>query len=152
VATKMPSRQPQERTMDRLRPFQATAREGGFVELNESGDGTVLWLKKSSRDASREIHERMCIDNVTSSATVFWVSSAGGLNSKTFRNAVSLEEWLKVRTQSLVETRHNPTPILLETRRQFLTRAEEPQTGTSCRGRKDDSQRTGAKRARYAIG
>jgi hypothetical protein len=106
-----------ERTMDRLRPFQATAHEDGFVELNESRDGTVLWLKKTSRDESREIHERMCIDSVTNSATVFWVSSAGGLNSKTFRNDVSMQEWFKVRSQGLVETRHNPTPILLETRR-----------------------------------
>jgi hypothetical protein len=80
--------------VDRLRPFQATAREGGFVELNESSDGTVLWLKKTSLDESSEIHERMCIDSLTNSATVFWVSITGGLNSKTFRNAISLQEWL----------------------------------------------------------
>jgi hypothetical protein len=81
--------------VDRLRPFQATAREGGFVELNESsGDGTVLWLKKTSLDGSSEIHERMCIDSLTNSATVFWVSITGALNSKTFRNANALQEWL----------------------------------------------------------
>jgi hypothetical protein len=58
--------------VDRLRPFQATAREGGLVELNELSDGTVLWLKKNSPGESSEIHERMFIDSLTNRTTAFW--------------------------------------------------------------------------------
>jgi hypothetical protein len=76
--------------MEELQAFQVTAREGGFVLAEESGDGTVLWLKK----ATTEAEDRICIDSLTKSATVYWATIPWKINSKTFREASALHEWI----------------------------------------------------------
>jgi hypothetical protein len=76
--------------MDRLQALQNAARNGGFVDVQETEDGTVLWLKK----ATAEAEDRMCIDSLTNSATVFWATIPWKINSKTFRQSSELEEWL----------------------------------------------------------
>ncbi len=80
--------------MEDLQPFQEVARECGFVAAVESKDGTVLWLRKATPDASTGIHQRMCLDSVTKSATVFWANARDLTDSKTFRNVDALREWL----------------------------------------------------------
>ena len=80
--------------MDTLQAFQAAAHEGGFVESEASEDGTVLWLRRQAQDASTKTHQRICLDIVTNSATVYWMSDLGRIDSKTFRTASGLQEWL----------------------------------------------------------
>jgi len=76
--------------MEKLQAFQVTAREGGFVAVEESDDGTVLWLKKPTT----ETEDRICIDTLTKSATVYWATIPWKINSKTFREASALHEWI----------------------------------------------------------
>jgi hypothetical protein len=82
--------------MMNLEAFQIVAREGGFVADIGMGEGTVLWLRKIPLPMARNTHQRMCIDTVTSSVTVYWVGVPGELNSKTFRNVGALQEWFQV--------------------------------------------------------
>ena len=89
--------------MDRLQSFQTAAREGGFVVVTESEQGTVLWLKKSAPDSVREAHQRMCIDSLTNSATVYWMAVPGKVDSKTFRAVPALQEWFKRKPQTIVQ-------------------------------------------------
>jgi hypothetical protein len=89
--------------MDRLQSFQTAAREGGFVVVTESEQGTVLWLKKSAPDSVREAHQRMCIDSLTNSVTVYWMAVPGKVNSKTFRGVPALQEWFKLRPETIVQ-------------------------------------------------
>jgi hypothetical protein len=89
--------------MVRLQAFQTAARQGGFVEVNESAEGTVLWLRKNTPETSRETHQRMCIDSLTNSVTVYWMSVPGKLNAKTFRGVPALQEWFELRPESIVE-------------------------------------------------
>jgi len=83
--------------MERLQALQAAAREGGFVAVEESERGTVLWLRKEKFDAATKTHQRMCIDSLTNSSTVYWMTALGKIDSKTFRNATSLQEWFALR-------------------------------------------------------
>ena len=80
--------------MEELQSFQAAARENGFVAANESKDHSILWLKKAAADPSTGPPQRMCLDTVTKSATVYWTNARGLTDSKTFRSADSLREWL----------------------------------------------------------
>jgi hypothetical protein len=80
--------------MEELQSFQSAAREGGFVVANESKDHTVQWFRKTAADPSTGTHQRLCLDTVTKSATVFWTNARGLTDSKTFRGADSLREWL----------------------------------------------------------
>jgi hypothetical protein len=80
--------------MKELQPFQTAVRECGFVAVEESKDGTVLWLRKVTPDAPTGTHQRMCLDSVTKSATVFWTNARGLTDSKTFRSVAELSEWL----------------------------------------------------------
>ncbi len=75
--------------MDKLTSFQDVARGNGFVDVEETEDGTVLWLRRPTADAE----DRMCVDSLTKSATVYWATTPGKINSKTFRVASLLEEW-----------------------------------------------------------
>jgi hypothetical protein len=75
--------------MDKLKSFQEVAFKNGFVEAEEVEDGTVLWLRKPTASAE----DRMCIDTMTNSATVFWASIPWKINSKTFRSASLLQDW-----------------------------------------------------------
>jgi hypothetical protein len=89
--------------MERLQAFQTAARDGGFVVVTESEGGTVLWLKKSAPDSVREAHQRMCIDSLTNSVTVYWMAVPGKVNSKTFRAVPALQEWFKLTPQNVVQ-------------------------------------------------
>jgi len=80
--------------MERLRLFQAAARESGFVPVNETKDHTILWLKRAAADPSAGAPQRICLDAVTRSATVYWTNARGQTDSKTFRRSDSLREWL----------------------------------------------------------
>jgi hypothetical protein len=79
--------------MDRLMEFQTVAREGGFVVVEESEGPTVMWLKKMTADAE----DRICLDSQTRSATVYWATTPGKINSKTFREASAMREWILAR-------------------------------------------------------
>jgi hypothetical protein len=76
--------------MERLREFQEAAREHGFIDAEETKDGTVLWLKKATADAE----DRMCIDSLSDSVTVFWATIPWKINSRTFRSVSTLQQWL----------------------------------------------------------
>jgi hypothetical protein len=89
--------------MERLQAFQTAAREGGFIQVSESCEGTVLWLKKKAPETDRETHQRMCIDSLTNSVTVYWASIPGKVNSKTFRGVPALQEWFKLRPEVIVQ-------------------------------------------------
>jgi hypothetical protein len=79
--------------MEKLQAFQAAASEGGFVATGESEEGTVLWLKK----ATVEAEDRICLDSLTNSATVYWATIPWKINSKTFREASALRAWIQSR-------------------------------------------------------
>ncbi len=79
--------------MEELQAFQTAARDSGFVEAEESKDGTVLWFRKAAPDPANGTHQRLCLDSMTKSATVFWANAQGQTDSKTFRNATTLREW-----------------------------------------------------------
>lgn len=81
--------------MEKLQAFQNAAREGGFVVVNESGEGTVLWLKKKVPDTARDAHQRMCIDSLTNSVTIYWMADPGKVKSQTFRGVPALQEWFE---------------------------------------------------------
>ena len=81
--------------------FQIAAREGGFVADIGMGQGTVQWLRKIPLPMARNTHQRMCIDTMTSSVTVYWVEVPGGLNSKPFRDVPALQEWFQLEPQPI---------------------------------------------------
>lgn len=89
--------------MVRLQAFQTAAHEGGFVPIDESAEETVLWLRKSAPATARETHQRMCIDSVTGSVTVYWMAVPGKVNSKTFRGVPALQEWFKLGAQTILQ-------------------------------------------------
>jgi hypothetical protein len=75
--------------MEKLKAFQDVAHSNGYVDVEETDDGTVLWLKKPTLDAE----DRMCVDSLTNSVTVFWASIPWKINSKTFRIVSELQQW-----------------------------------------------------------
>jgi hypothetical protein len=76
--------------MIKLQAFQDAARKAGFLAVEESDEGTVLWLKKATADSE----DRICIDSLTNSATVYWATIPWKINSKTFRDVSALQEWI----------------------------------------------------------
>jgi hypothetical protein len=70
-----------------IQKFKLVIRENDFVEVRKSEDGTTAWFKKASSNM------RLCIDDLTNSATVFWEAGPAQLSSKTFRTATSLKDW-----------------------------------------------------------
>jgi hypothetical protein len=76
--------------MENLQAFQDAARKSGFVDVEPTEDGTVLWLKKQTADAE----DRICIDRAANNATVFWATIPWKINSKTFRTVAALQDWL----------------------------------------------------------
>ena len=89
--------------MEKLQAFQTAAHKGGFVEVNESAEGTVLWLRKKTPDTVRETHQRMCIDSLTNSVTVYWMTLPGKVSSKTFRGVPALQEWFELRPEIVLQ-------------------------------------------------
>jgi hypothetical protein len=79
--------------MDRLKEFRIIARECGFVVVEESKGGTVMWLKKMTADSE----DRICLDSLTKSATAYWAAIPWKINSKTFREASAMREWILAR-------------------------------------------------------
>jgi hypothetical protein len=79
--------------MEKLQKFQADAREGGFVAVEECDEGTVRWLRKETSNAATKTHQRICIDSQSSILTVYWMTPVGKVDSKTFRSASSLQQW-----------------------------------------------------------
>jgi hypothetical protein len=75
--------------------FLLVAQECGFVEVNESMDGTVLWLRKKTPDIDGETDQCMCIDTMTESATIYWMTLPKTLNFKSFRAVAAMKEWIK---------------------------------------------------------
>lgn len=88
---------------ERLRALSSAVKHGGFVELTESKDGTVLWYRRDSLGTVLGTHPRACIDSLTNSATIFWIGLQGQLNSKTFRAGGALRDWLKLETKQTAE-------------------------------------------------
>ena len=80
--------------MQELQTFQAAARDNGFVAAEESRDGSVLWFRKAAPDEYTGTHQRLCLDTMTNSATVFWANAQGQTYSKTFRSVTLLRERL----------------------------------------------------------
>jgi hypothetical protein len=87
--------------MEKLQAFQTAAREGGFVQVKETAEGTVLWLRKSGPVTARDTHQRMCIDSLTNSVTVYWMTLPGKLTSKTFRGVPALQEWFGIGPEAI---------------------------------------------------
>jgi homoserine kinase len=79
--------------MKKYQEFQSAARENGYTEANVSGDGSTVWFRKEASDRATKVHKRLCVDVLTSSATVFWQTVPGKLSSKTFRTVSSLKAW-----------------------------------------------------------
>ena len=57
--------------MEKLQAFKTAAHEGGFVEMNESAERGVLWLKKRTPETARKTHQLMCIDSRTKNVPIF---------------------------------------------------------------------------------
>ena len=74
-----------------LHKFRSVVRENDFVEVGECQDGTTSWFSKASANM------RLCVDDVTNSATVFWANGPGQLASKTFRTVTSLKDWFALK-------------------------------------------------------
>jgi hypothetical protein len=88
--------------MVKLQAFQIAAREGGFVKVSEVG-GDVLWFRKRTADRTTQTHQRMCIDRLTNSVTVYWMTAPAKVNSKTFRAVAALQEWFKLSQEAIVQ-------------------------------------------------
>lgn len=88
-----------EGDMGTLQSFQVLSRQRGFPKINESGGGTVVWLGRRAPDTARETYQRMCIDSLTKSATIYWMNVPGDLKSQTFRNVPALQDWFELRLE-----------------------------------------------------
>jgi hypothetical protein len=82
--------------MEKLRDFQAAARSAGFVEVPNDDDASVAWFRNSVPDPETKVHKRLCIDSLTSSATVYWEIEGAKLNQQTFRTASGMMAWLSL--------------------------------------------------------
>src|SRR5256885_2271845 len=83
--------------MEKLHDFESAARENGFIEIDESEEETTVWFRKATPDTDTDVHNRLCVDSQTNSATVFWASLPWKINSKTFRSVSALQEWFASR-------------------------------------------------------
>ena len=70
--------------MVRLQAFETAARQSGFTKVSELGESNVLWFRKRTAE---------CMDGLTNSVTVYWMSAPVKVNSKTFRAVPALQEW-----------------------------------------------------------
>jgi len=61
--------------------------------VEECEDGTVLWLRKETPDSGTQTHQRICINSLANNLTVYWMNSAGKIDSKTFRDVPTLRTW-----------------------------------------------------------
>src|ERR1700740_1222253 len=70
--------------MERLQEFQTATREGSFVVVSESGEGTVQWLRKKMSGTVRDTHQHMCIDSFTNSVTIYWMTAPREVKRRRF--------------------------------------------------------------------
>jgi hypothetical protein len=80
--------------MERLQAFQLAARADGFIQASEVESGTAVWFRNNLPDVGTNFHKRLCLDGLTNSATIYWETAGAQLASKTFRTALSLQEWV----------------------------------------------------------
>jgi hypothetical protein len=82
--------------------LQRAALDYGFVQENRyrRESESVVWLAKNKPGMRGGIYQRMCVDRLTDSATVYWAAVPGKVDSKTFREVPRLREWLKARRKS----------------------------------------------------
>jgi hypothetical protein len=80
--------------MTQTRALLVAAVEDGFIEVNQVEDGSAVWLRNQRPDVGTTFYKRLCLDDVTNSATIYWETAELSFNSKTFRTASSLQEWL----------------------------------------------------------
>src|ERR1700751_4530622 len=80
--------------MDKLQEFQVAARRDGFVEVPDGDDANVAWFRNELPDRNTNVHKRLCIDSLSSCATVYWETDGAKLNSLTFRTVSSMKAWL----------------------------------------------------------
>jgi hypothetical protein len=85
--------------MESLQALRTIARHGGFIEVNEYSEETVLWLRKNASVTVGETYQLMCIDSLTNSATVYWISVPNVVRSKTFRGFRALQEWFELKPE-----------------------------------------------------
>ena len=76
-----------------IKDCQVQKGENGYTETNVNGEGSAVWFRKMTPDKDTKIHRRLCVDILTSSATVFWPAPSGKVSSKTFRTVSSLKAW-----------------------------------------------------------
>jgi hypothetical protein len=88
-----------ERAMEKLQALRIVAHHGGFIEVNEFPAGTVLWLRKNASVTAGDAYQLMCIDSLTNSATIYWISVANIVRSKTFRGFRALQEWFELKPE-----------------------------------------------------
>jgi hypothetical protein len=86
--------------MTKPQEFQAVARRCGFIAVEDSEDGIVLWLKR----ATAEAEDRICIDRSTNSATAYWATFPWKINSKIFREASTLQVWIMSRSLAVAHS------------------------------------------------
>jgi len=79
--------------MDKLQEYQVAARSDGFVEVADGDDANVAWFRSELPDRNSTVHKRLCIDSLTSTATVYWETDGAKLNSLTFRTVSSMKAW-----------------------------------------------------------
>jgi hypothetical protein len=89
--------------MEGLQAFETAARNGGFIEMSESANRGVLWLKKVALGTTTQAHQLMCIDSLANSVTIFWINVLGEVNSKTFRGVPALQEWFDSTPQTILQ-------------------------------------------------
>jgi hypothetical protein len=82
--------------MEQTKTFQSVAFECGFVEGNETPEESIMWFRRILPDTATNTHLRMCVDSLTKSATIYWMGIGGKVQSKTFRAAPAMEEWLRL--------------------------------------------------------
>lgn len=77
--------------------FHSAALDCGFVEVDRHrrGSDSVVWLTKHRPGTGGGIYQRMCVDALTDSATVYWMAIPGKVDSITFREVPALREWLE---------------------------------------------------------
>jgi hypothetical protein len=84
--------------MGTLQALKLVVRENDFVEVRRSKDGTISWFIKTSAGM------RLCIDVLTTSATVFWTAGPSKVSSKTFRTVASLKNWFALPAERQLQT------------------------------------------------
>src|SRR6266480_3392989 len=91
------------RSMKVLQAFQVAAREDGFIEVEECGEGTVLWLRKQTKDT--KTHQRLCIDSLLKSVTIYRTNVSRGGSRQSLSSPYTHETGTYGRTATSSTTR-----------------------------------------------